>query len=63
MTVNDVGKPCEVAPHARFERGPLATRRAMVRRINAPVGKPTGLSTDHLPPADQPAAYLTPETP
>jgi group II intron reverse transcriptase/maturase len=26
LTVNDVGKPCEVAPHARFERGPLAKR-------------------------------------
>ena len=26
LAVNDVGKPCEVAPHARFERGPLAKR-------------------------------------
>jgi uncharacterized membrane protein YkvA (DUF1232 family) len=39
--------------------GAAGKATAMVSRINAPDGKPAGLTPDHLPLADQPAAYLT----
>jgi hypothetical protein len=40
-----------------FHAGEVA---ATVSRNDAPAGKPVGLRPDHLPLADQPAAYLTP---
>ncbi len=48
--VNDVGEPCAGEPHARFDRGPLATL-THGETEPAPDGKPTGLS----PPTSRPS--------
>src|SRR6266536_1471119 len=44
LTVNDVGKPGAGEPHARFDRGPLAKQQPWRAGIDAPTGKPAGLS-------------------
>ena len=54
--VNDVGEPCAGEPHARFDRGPLATTRTM-RGLLVP-GRCAGNATKRPGPGPQPRSPL-----
>ena len=64
LTMNDVGEPCAGEPHARFDRGPLATRN---KHCGAAGPRPAAGTRHHMawsgPQPQQrsaePAAYLT----
>jgi hypothetical protein len=56
LTMNDVGDPCAGEPHARFDRGPLATLTAYgATEHTHPSGKPAGLSPPAYPRPAEPA--------
>jgi hypothetical protein len=55
LTMNSVGEPCAGEPHARFDRGPLATPAQVTETGEKPKGQRRVPTTT----TDKPAAYLT----